>query len=138
MRKAASESLEPVRGRPWFAIVWFAVWGSFQAFAVASVLRGTWERPPAFPEGVYESLVFPDVVFIPIYLTAAALLAVRHWAGNVLALVSAGGILYVLIYLLALSGFSGTVNLVADTMFLAFTLVALWQVVRFARPRATA
>ncbi len=62
----------------------------------------------------------------------------RHWAGNVLAFVAGGGIVYVMIYLLALSGFSGTVNLIADTIFLAFTLVALWQVVRFARPRAAA
>ena len=39
-----------------------------------------------------------------------------------------GGILYAMIYLLALSGLSGTVNLVADSLFLVLTLVALWQV----------
>ena len=33
-----------------------------------------------------------------------------------------------MIYLLALSGFSGAVNLVADSLFLACTLVTLWQV----------
>ena len=44
------------------------------------------------------------------------------------------GILYAMIYLLALSGLSGTVNLVADSLFLVFTLVALWQVGRRVRP----
>ena len=39
-----------------------------------------------------------------------------------------GGIVYVMIYLLALSGLSGTVNLVADGLFLGCTLVSLWQV----------
>ena len=39
-----------------------------------------------------------------------------------------GGIIYVMIYLLALSGLSGTVNLVADGLFLGCTLVSLWQV----------
>jgi len=36
--------------RPWFAIVWLAVWGLFQAYAVFSVIAGSWKRPEAFPE----------------------------------------------------------------------------------------
>ena len=114
--------------RPWFAIGWFLVWGLFQVFAVLSVINGTWERPAAFPAGVYESLIWPDMFFVPLYVATAALLWRRHWLGNVLAFMAGGGILYVMIYLLALSGLSGTVNLVADGLFLVFTLVALWQV----------
>lgn len=37
----------------------------------------------------------------------------RHWLGSILAFVAGGGIIYVTIYLLALSGLSGTANLVA-------------------------
>ena len=43
-------------GRAWFAICWFTFWGLFQAFAVLSVMSGTWVRPEAFPAGAYESL----------------------------------------------------------------------------------
>lgn len=43
--------------RPWFAIGWFLTWGLFQAFAVVSVLNGTWERPAAFPAKVYDALI---------------------------------------------------------------------------------
>jgi len=43
-------------------------------------------------------------------------------------LVAGGGIVYAMIYLLALSGFSGAVNLTADGIFLACTFVSLWQV----------
>jgi len=115
--------------RPWFAIGWFLVWSLFQAFAVVSVLNGTWVRPEAFPAGaVYDSLIWPEVFFVPLYVTAAALLWRRHWLGSVLAFVAGGGIIYVMIYLLALSGLSGTVNLVADGLFLGCTLVSLWQV----------
>ena len=39
-----------------------------------------------------------------------------------------------MIHLLALSGISGAVNLVADSLFLVFTLVAPWQVDRRVRP----
>ena len=38
--------------RPWFAIGWFLVWGLFHARRC----NGTWERPAAFPGGVYEAL----------------------------------------------------------------------------------
>ena len=70
-------------GRAWFSICWFATWGLFQGFAVFSVLNGTWERPAAFPAGAYESLIYPDMFFIPLYLLAATLLFRRHWLGSV-------------------------------------------------------
>ena len=120
--------------RPWFAIGWFLAWGLFQMFAVISVLNGTWERPAAFPSGVYEALIWPDMLFVPLYLAAAALLWRRHWLGNILALAAGGGILYAMIYLLALSGLSGAVNIVADSLFLVCTLAALWQVTTRLRP----
>jgi hypothetical protein len=114
--------------RPWFAICWFTIWGAFQAFAVFGVLMGTWERPQAFPAGAYESLIYPDMFFIPLYWLAAALLLKRHWMGSVAAFAAGGGVVYAMIYLFALSGFSGTVNLIADGLFLGCTLVSLWQI----------
>lgn len=123
------------RTRPWFAIGWFLIWSVFQTFAVVSVINGTWEQPEAFPTGgVYESLIWSDAFFVPLYLAAAILLWRRHWLGTVLTFVAGGGIVYVMIYLLALSGFSGTVNLTADGLFLACTLVALLQVGSRFRP----
>ena len=115
--------------RPWFAIGWFLLWSLFQTFAVVSVLNGTWVQPEALPAGaVYDSLIWPEMFFVPLYVAAAVLLWRRHWLGSVLAFVAGGGIVYVMIYLLALSGLSGTVNLVADGLFLGCTLVSLWQV----------
>ena len=114
--------------RPWFAIVWFMIWGLFQVYAVASIFAGTWQKPENFPEEAYFSMIYPDVFFIPLYLLTAGLLLRRHWLGGVLAFVAGGGIIYVMIYLLALSGLSGAVNLIADGIFLACTLLSLWQV----------
>ncbi len=131
-------SIESTERRPWFAICWFVVWGVFQAFAVLSVLNGTWQRPDAFPAGVYESLVYADMFFVPLYWLSAALLFTRHWLGGPLAFAAGGGILYVMIYLFALSGFSGTVNLVADGVFVAFTLLSMWQIGDRVRPRREA
>ena len=39
--------------RQWFAIVWFMIWGLFQAYAVASIFAGTWQKPENFPEEAY-------------------------------------------------------------------------------------
>jgi hypothetical protein len=114
--------------RPWFAIVWFAIWGLFQAYAVASVFAGTWRKPEAFSDQAYFSLIYPDMVFIPLYLLTAGLLLRGHWLGNVLAFVAGGGVIYAMIFLLALSKLSGMANLIADGIFLACTLVSLWQV----------
>ena len=47
--------------------------------------------------------------------------------GSVSAFVAGGGIIYLMIYLVALSGFSGAENLAADGVFLAYTLGSLWQ-----------
>ncbi len=85
---------------------------------------------------MYDSLIWPEVFFVPLYVAAAILLWRRYWLGAVLSFVAGGGIVYVMIYLLALSGFSGAVNLAADSLFLACTLVALWQVGSRARPTA--
>ena len=133
-----SGRLEPVTStgaapRPWFAIGWFAIWGLLQGFIVASVLVGTWERPPAFPQEAYEALIYPDMFFIPLYFLTAALLYREHTLGSVFAFVSGGGVIYAMLYLVALSGFSGTGNLVADGIFLACTVAALWQVHRTSR-----
>ena len=76
----AGSRSEPIR--PWFAIGWFLAWGLFQMFAVISVLNGTWERPAAFPAGVYEALFWPDMLFVPLYVATAALLWRRHWLGT--------------------------------------------------------
>ena len=113
--------------RPWFAITWFTVWGLFQAYAVGSVLAGTWQRPEAFPEEAYVSLIYPDVFFIPLYLLTAGLLLLRHWLGLVIGLVAGGGVLYALIYLFALSELRGIVNVAADGIFLICTVLAVWQ-----------
>jgi hypothetical protein len=114
--------------KPWFAIIWFGVWGVFQAFAVGLVLAGRWHRPEVFPEEAYVALIYPDMAFIPLYLLASGLLLMRHPFGVVFALVAGGGVSYALIYLFALSGFRGP-TLLGDAMFLLFTLFALWQVV---------
>jgi hypothetical protein len=112
------------------------VWGLFQAFAVLSILKGTWKRPPAFPSGVYEALIYPDLVFVPLYLGSAWLMYKRHRLGPPLALVACGGIIYVMIYLVALSHLGGAVNLVADVVFLAFAVASVWQVCRNTRVRS--
>ena len=116
--------------RPWIAIAWFAFWGLFQTYAVASVLTGTWQRPEAFPEEAYSALIYPDMLFIPLYLLASILLILGKPFGRVLAFASGGGVLYVMVYLLALSGFQGTENLVLDGLFLIVNVAALVQVWR--------
>jgi len=113
--------------RPWFAITWFAIWGLFQAYAVGSVLAGTWQKPEAFPQEAYFSLIYPDMFFIPLYLITAGLLLRRHWLGLVIGLVAGGGVLYALIYLFALSELRGIVNVAADATFLICTVLAVWQ-----------
>jgi hypothetical protein len=120
--------MERATSRPWFAIVWFVVWGVFQAYAVTSILAGTWRQPEAFPEEAYSNLIYPDMFFIPLYLLTAGLLLRRHWLGSIVAFVAGGGIIYVMIYLLALSGLSGAANLIADGIFLLCTLISLCQV----------
>jgi hypothetical protein len=123
------------RARPWFAICWLAAWGLFQTLAVVSVLGGTWQRPPAFPKDVYEALIYPDMCFVPFYFLSAVLLYRRHWLGSASALVASGGIIYVMIYLLALSRLSGSVNVIGDSVFLACTVGSVWQIASRMRQR---
>src|SRR5215470_18421447 len=85
--------------RPWFAIVWFSIWALFQTFAVVSVLSGKWQKPDAFPDEAYFSLIYPDMLFIPVYYAAAFLLTTRHPLGYVSGLVAGGAMTYVLVYL---------------------------------------
>lgn len=119
-----------MKRKPWIAIVWFAVWGLFQAYAVSSVLLGTWVRPEAFPEEAYNSLIYPDMVFIPLYLAASVLLFLRNRMGSAFGLVAGGAVIYVMIYLLALSGLKGTENIVFDGLFLGVNILAIVQIVR--------
>ena len=116
--------------KSWFAIIWFAFWGIFQAYAVAMVLLGKWKKPEAFPEEAYNSLIWPDMVFIPLYLLTAVLLYMNKKSGEVLGVFSGGAVTYVMVYLFALSGLHGFVNLVFDGLFLGFNLVATLQIGR--------
>ena len=116
--------------RPWISIIWFGVWGLFQAYAVTAVLTGTWTRPLAFPESAYNALIYPDILFIPFYLATSVLLFKRHNLGKVFGLCCGGAIFYAMVYLFALSNFSGTINLVFDA---AFTLINLAAMVEISR-----
>lgn len=114
--------------RPWLAIIWFAVWGLFQAYAVSAVIAGVWHRPEAFPEQAYNSFIYPDIFFIPLYLCASLLLFRRHRLGYIFGLVAGGAVIYVMIYLLALSGFKGALNLIFDGLFLTVDTIAVLQI----------
>ena len=116
--------------KPWIAIIWFAFWGLFQTYAVGSVINGNWQRPEAFPEEADNALIYPDLVFIPLYFLASIGLFLRKPLGTVLAGVAGGGVLYVMIYLLALSKLQGWENLLFDGLFLAINGVALVQIWR--------
>ncbi len=116
--------------KPWVAIIWFAVWGLFQAYAVISVIMSSWKRPEAFPEEAYNSLIYPDMVFIPLYLSTSILLLREHHIGKIFGLIAGGGVVYVMIYLLALSGLKGIENLIFDSLFLCINIVAVLQIVK--------
>lgn len=114
----------------WYSIIWFFTWGTFQAYAVAELMIGNWKRPNVFPARAYEALVFPDIVFIPLYLLSAILLYLRIRAGVVLGLVAGGGVTYVMLYLLALAKFRGAANLAVDGLFLLLNICAVIQLGR--------
>lgn len=122
--------MEVVKGRR-LAVAWFAVWGVFQAYAVTMVLLGRWKRPEAFPEEAYNSLIWPDMVFIPLYLLSSLLLYRGKKSGGVLGVFSGGAVSYVMVYLFALSGLHGVVNTVFDGVFLGFNVAATLQAARF-------
>ncbi len=114
--------------RPWIAIIWFAVWGLFQAYAVSAVISGVWKRPEAFPEHAYNSFIYPDMFFIPLYLLASILLFFGHRLGYIIGLAAGGAVVYVMIYLLALSGLKGAENLIFDGIFLTVDTIAVLQI----------
>ncbi len=116
--------------KPWVAIIWFAFWGIFQAYAVFSVFIGSWKRPEAFPEEAYNALIYPDIFFIPLYLCTSILLFFKKYLGYIFGLISGGAVVYVMIYLLALSGFKGLENLIFDTLFLIINVFAIIQIIR--------
>ena len=104
--------------------------GALSNLCVGSVINGNWQRPEAFPEEAYNALIYPDLVFIPLYFLASIGLFLRKPLGTVLAGVAGGGVLYVMIYLLALSKLQGWENLLFDGLFLAVNGVALVQIWR--------
>ena len=116
--------------KPWLSIIWFGVWGLFQLYAVFSVISGTWTRPDAFPEEAYNSLIYPDMFFIPFYLATSVLLFRNSVLGKIFGLVAGGAVIYVMIYLLALSGLKGTENLFFDSLFIIINLLALIQIAK--------
>lgn len=118
------------RSKPWIAIIWFAVWGLFQAYAVLSVVTGSWRRPEAFPAEAYNALIYPDMLFIPLYLSTSILLFLKHRLGNIFGLIAGGAVIYVMIYLLALSGLKGIENLIFDSLFLSINIIAILQIVK--------
>ncbi len=116
--------------KPWLAIIWFLIWGLFQAYAVFSVMTGSWKRPEAFPEEAYNALIYPDIFFIPLYLITSVLLFCSHQLGKIIGLIAGGAVIYVMIYLLALSGLKGTENLLFDSLFLLVNISAMLQIIR--------
>lgn len=116
--------------KPWLTIVWFAVWGIFQTYAVFSVVTGSWQRPEAFPEQAYNALIYPDIFFIPVYLSVSVLLFFDHPLGYALGLAAGGAVTYVMIYLFALSGLKGAENLMFDSVFLFINTLSFWQIFR--------
>jgi hypothetical protein len=121
--------------KPWIAIIWFFAWGIFQAYAVGSVINGTWVRPEAFPEEAYNTLMYPDMFFIPVYFLTAYLLFIQNRLGNILGLIAGGAMIYALIYLLALSKLKGAINLCFDSLFLTINVLAILQIVKFNKSR---
>jgi hypothetical protein len=116
--------------KPWIAIIWFFAWGIFQAYAVIAVINGTWVRPEALPEEAYNTLMYPDMFFIPIYFFTAYLLFKQNRLGKILGLIAGGAMIYALIYLLALSKLEGAINLFFDSLFLTINILAVLQIIK--------
>lgn len=116
--------------KPWLSIIWFAVWGLFQTYAVFSVITGSWKRPEAFPEEAYNSLIYPDMFFIPLYLSTSILLFRENRLGYICGLFAGGAVVYAMIYLFALSGLKGMKNLIFDGLFLTINMLAIFQIAK--------
>ena len=115
--------------KPWLAIIWFSLWGLFQAYAVLAILTQRWHKPASFPAEAYQALIYPDITVIPLYLWTALLLFFGHPWGYLLGLIAGGAVLYVMAYLLALSRLTGPTNLIADGLFLMINALAVVQLV---------
>jgi hypothetical protein len=74
--------------------------------------------------------MYPDMFFIPLYFAAAILLFRGHYLGKIIGLLAGGAVIYVMIYLLALSGLKGAINLSFDSAFLIADSIAVWQLVK--------
>jgi len=123
--------------KPWIAIIWFFAWGIFQAYAVGAVINGTWVRPEAFPEEAYNTLMYPDMFFIPVYFLTAYLLFKQSRFGKILGLIAGGAMIYALIYLLALSKLKGAINLFFDSLFLTINILAVLQIIKLKEDKST-
>jgi len=109
----------------------------FQAYAVGAVINGTWVRPEAFPEEAYNTLMYPDMFFIPIYFLTSYLLFKQSRFGKILGLLAGGAMIYALIYLLALSKLNGAINLIFDSLFLAVNILAVLQIIKYDKEKNT-
>src|SRR5262245_45048111 len=114
---------------PWLAIIWFSLWGLLQAYAVMAIFTQRWQKPASCPADAYQALIYPDIAFIPLYLWSALLLFFGHPWGDLLGLIAGGAVLYVMLYLLALSRLTGPTNLTADGLFLTINTLAVVQLV---------
>lgn len=70
------------------------------------------------------------MLFIPLYFAAAVLLFQNKPLGKTFGLIAGGAVIYVMIYLLALSGLKGAGNLIFDGLFLTINLLALIQITK--------
>jgi hypothetical protein len=115
---------------PKIAVGWLIFWGTFQVYVLSSIFSGSWEKPLDFPEAAYYALVYPDLVFIPLYFLAAILLVKIKPLGVFLGIFTLGAVSYVMVYLLALSRLHGVLNVTADSLFLLMSLVSIWDLVQ--------
>ncbi len=65
------------------------------------------------------------------YLLSSYLLFREYKLGSVFGLISGGAVIYVMVYLIALSGLKGAVNLIFDTVFLSINIISIIQIVKF-------
>ncbi len=123
------------RNKLWIPIIWFAAFGIFQAYVIISVINGSWQRPEAFPVEAYYALMYPDIFIIPFYFLTSILLYRNHYLGSIFGLLTGGAVIYVMIYLLALADFKGTINITFDGIFLIVNTVAVFQIFKNLKSR---
>jgi len=68
--------------------------------------------------------------FIPLYLSASVLLILHHRLGYICGLIAGGAVIYIMIYLFALSHLKGLENLIFDGIFLVVDVIAVLQIAR--------